>query len=164
MCQNVMIITGFVGISRNRTMMKSDEMKHEMTSFNTMGLNRNVLFQTHLLFVAIYGLMWSSFNIRWYWSVWKSLITTYPTYLVMFLNNLFSQQNVKNRVICVWGGGKVLAKLRNYSFITENGSNCFAKIPVKAVFLHRVEVMYHLHCTFSSLFYFQFVTYKKAFQ
>ena len=72
----------------------------------------------------------------------------------MFLNNLFSQQNVKNRVICVWGGGKVLAKLRNYSFITENGSNCFAKIPVKAVFLHRVEVMYHLHCTFSSLFYF----------
>ena len=58
-----MIITGFVGISRNRTMMKSDEMKHEMTSFNTMGLKRNVLFQTQLLFVAIYGLMWSSFNI-----------------------------------------------------------------------------------------------------
>ena len=32
-----------------------------MTLFHTMGPNRNVLFQTHLLFVTIYGLMWSSF-------------------------------------------------------------------------------------------------------
>ena len=32
------------------------------------GTNRNVLFQTHLLFVTIYGLMWSSFNTRWCWT------------------------------------------------------------------------------------------------
>ena len=44
--------------------MKSGEMKHEMTLIHTMGPNKNVLFQTHLLFVTIYGLMWSSFNIR----------------------------------------------------------------------------------------------------
>ena len=35
-------------------------MKHETTLFYTMGPNRNVLFQTHLLYVTIYGLMWSS--------------------------------------------------------------------------------------------------------
>ena len=35
--------------------MKSGEMKHEMTLFHTMTPNnRNVLFQTHLLFVTIY--------------------------------------------------------------------------------------------------------------
>ena len=44
--------------------MKSGEMKHEMTLFHTMGPNRNVLFQTHLIFVTIYGLVWSFFNIR----------------------------------------------------------------------------------------------------
>ena len=37
--------------------MKCGEMKHEMTLFHTMGPNRNVLFQTHLLSVTIYGLM-----------------------------------------------------------------------------------------------------------
>ena len=40
--------------------MKSSEMKHEMTLFHKMEPNRNVLFQTHLLFVTIYGLVWSS--------------------------------------------------------------------------------------------------------
>ena len=40
--------------------MKSGEMEHEMTIFHTMGLNRNVLFQTHLLFVTKYVLIWSS--------------------------------------------------------------------------------------------------------
>ena len=40
-------------------------MKHEMTLFHTMEPNRKVFFQTHLLFVTIYGPMWSSFNIRW---------------------------------------------------------------------------------------------------
>ena len=44
--------------------MKSGEMKHEMTLFHTWDPTENVLFQTHLLFVTIYGLMWSSFNIR----------------------------------------------------------------------------------------------------
>ena len=34
-------------------------MKHEMTLLYTMGPNRNVLFQTRLVFVTIYGLMWS---------------------------------------------------------------------------------------------------------
>ena len=29
-------------------------MKHEMTSFHTMELKRNVLFQTHLLFVTLH--------------------------------------------------------------------------------------------------------------
>ena len=32
--------------------MKSGESKHEMTLFHTMGPNRNVLFQTHFLFVT----------------------------------------------------------------------------------------------------------------
>ena len=41
--------------------------------------NRNVLFQTHLLFVTIYGLMWSFLNIRWCWHFWKSPITTHVT-------------------------------------------------------------------------------------
>ena len=55
----------FVSISRiYRNIMKSGEMKHEITLFHTMGPNRNALFQTHLIFVTIYGLMWSSFNIR----------------------------------------------------------------------------------------------------
>ena len=40
--------------------MKSHEMKHEMTLFHTMEPNKNVLFQLHLLFVIIYGLVWSS--------------------------------------------------------------------------------------------------------
>ena len=40
--------------------MKSGEMKYEMTLFHTVGPNRNVLFQTHLLFVTTYGLVWSS--------------------------------------------------------------------------------------------------------
>ena len=44
--------------------MKSGEMKHEMTLFHTIGPNGNVLFQTHLLLVTIYGLMQTSFNIR----------------------------------------------------------------------------------------------------
>ena len=48
--------------------MKSGEMKHEMILFHTMGHNRNFLLQTHLLFVRIYGLMWSSFNIRLHWT------------------------------------------------------------------------------------------------
>ena len=39
--------------------MKSGEMKHEMTSFHTMGSNRNVLFQIYLLFVTIYCPLWS---------------------------------------------------------------------------------------------------------
>ena len=47
-----------------RNITKRGKMKHEMTLFHKMGPNRNVLFQTHLLFVTIYGLMWSSFNIR----------------------------------------------------------------------------------------------------
>ena len=51
-------------------------MKHEMTLFHTMG---NVLSKTHLLFVTIYGLIWSHFNIRWHWSIWKSPITARPT-------------------------------------------------------------------------------------
>ena len=54
--------------------MINGEMKHEMTFFHTMGPNRNVLFQIYLLFVTIYGLMWSSFNIRG-----QSLITARPT-------------------------------------------------------------------------------------
>ena len=36
-----------------RNIMKSGEMKHEMTLFHTIGPNRNVLFQTHLLFVTM---------------------------------------------------------------------------------------------------------------
>ena len=39
---------------------ESCETKHEMTLFATMGPNGNVLFQTHLLFMTIYG----SLNIR----------------------------------------------------------------------------------------------------
>ena len=40
--------------------MKSGEMKHDMILFHIMGPNRNVLFQTHLLFVTMYGLVWNS--------------------------------------------------------------------------------------------------------
>ena len=40
--------------------MKSGEMKHDMILFPIMGTNRNVLFQTHLLFVTMYGLVWNS--------------------------------------------------------------------------------------------------------
>ena len=40
--------------------MKSVEKKHEITLFHIMGLNGNILFQTHLLFVTKYGLAWSS--------------------------------------------------------------------------------------------------------
>ena len=40
--------------------MKRVEMKHEITLFPTMEPNRNGLFQTHLLFVTIFGLMWIS--------------------------------------------------------------------------------------------------------
>ena len=39
---------------------ESCEMKHKMTLFHTMGPNGNALFQTHLLFMTIYG----SLNIR----------------------------------------------------------------------------------------------------
>ena len=35
-------------------------MKHDITLFHTMRPDRNALFQTHLLFVSISGLMWSS--------------------------------------------------------------------------------------------------------
>ena len=35
-------------------------MKHEMALFHTMGPNRNALFQIHVLFVNIHGLVWSS--------------------------------------------------------------------------------------------------------
>ena len=42
--------------------MRSGEMKHGMTLFHTMGPNRNVLFQTHILLVTIYGFIWSSFT------------------------------------------------------------------------------------------------------
>ena len=42
-----------------RIIMKSGEMKHDMTLFPTKGNNRDVFFQTHL-FVTIYDLMWSS--------------------------------------------------------------------------------------------------------
>ena len=44
----------------HRNVMTSGEMKHEMTLFHTMGPNKNVFFQTHLLFVTIYVLVWSS--------------------------------------------------------------------------------------------------------
>ena len=55
-------------------------MKCEITLFHTMGTNRNVLLQTHLPFVTIYGLVWcSSVNIRWFWSIWKFPITAHPT-------------------------------------------------------------------------------------
>ena len=37
-----------------RNIMKCGEMNNEMTLFHTMGPNRNVLLQTHLLFVTIY--------------------------------------------------------------------------------------------------------------
>ena len=50
----------------DREVIKSGEMKYEMTLPYMMGPNRNVLFQTHLLFVAIYGLIWSTFNVRWH--------------------------------------------------------------------------------------------------
>ena len=76
--------------------MKRDEMKHEMTLYGqkgkvcleqniSIGFNRNVLFQTHLLFVTIYGL-WSSFNIRWCWPVGmchllRDITFEYPVYL-----------------------------------------------------------------------------------
>ena len=40
-------------------------MKYEMTLFHTMGPNGNGSFQTHLLLMTIFGLMWSSFNIGW---------------------------------------------------------------------------------------------------
>ena len=40
--------------------MKSHEMKYEMILFYTMVPNRNALFQSYLLFVTIYGLVWSS--------------------------------------------------------------------------------------------------------
>ena len=33
----------------------------------------------HILFVTIYGLIWSYFNIRWRWSIWKSPITAHPS-------------------------------------------------------------------------------------
>ena len=56
----LLTLLAFVEISRNRNIMKTGEMKHEMTLFHTMGPNRNFLFQTQL----IYGLEWSSFNIR----------------------------------------------------------------------------------------------------
>ena len=47
-------LLAFVGISRiYRNIVKSGEMKHEMTLFHTMGPNKNVLFQIHL-FVTIY--------------------------------------------------------------------------------------------------------------
>ena len=39
--------------------MKSGEIKHEMTLFHTMEPIRNILFQRHILFVTIYGLVWS---------------------------------------------------------------------------------------------------------
>ena len=35
-------------------------MKHEIAIFHTIGPNRNVFLQTDLLFVTIYGLVWSS--------------------------------------------------------------------------------------------------------
>ena len=63
-------------------------MKHEMTLIHTMGPNKNVLFQTHLLFVTIYGLMWSSFNDTGPFD--SALLLHTLLYLVMFL--LYVQQ------------------------------------------------------------------------
>ena len=40
--------------------MKTAKMKYQMTLFHTMEPNRNVLFQIQLLFVKIYGVVWSS--------------------------------------------------------------------------------------------------------
>ena len=63
--KGIFVITSFCGhLMYIETLLKSCEMKHEMTLFHTMGPDKNVLFQTHLLFVTIYGLMWGSFNIR----------------------------------------------------------------------------------------------------
>ena len=54
-------LLAFMGISRkNIRPMKSCEMKHEIILFHTMGPSSNVLFQTHLLCVTTYGLVWSS--------------------------------------------------------------------------------------------------------
>ena len=41
----------------HRNIMKSGEVKHEITLFHTIEPNRNVLFQTPLLFVTIHGLL-----------------------------------------------------------------------------------------------------------
>ena len=53
-------LLAFVVISPIWKHYESCEMKHEMTLLHTMGQNGNVLFQTHLLFMTIYG----SLNIR----------------------------------------------------------------------------------------------------
>ena len=45
----------FVGIGCTQRNMKIGEM----TLFYTVGSTRNVLFQTYLIFVTIYGLIWS---------------------------------------------------------------------------------------------------------
>ena len=69
--------------------MKSGGVKHEMTLFHTIGPNRNVLFQTHL-FVNIYGLMWSYFNI----TVLQCVIGyTTSLYLVKNSSNLYQEIN-----------------------------------------------------------------------
>ena len=83
----------FVGVTRNwcthRNVMKSSEMKHEITLCHTMETNRNVLFQIHL-FGNVHGLLLfrqlcdpvvisETFNLRWHWSIWKPPITTHPT-------------------------------------------------------------------------------------
>ena len=58
----------------HRNSMKSGEMKHEMILFRTMGPNKNVLFQTHIIFMTIYAwshveLFTETFNIRLCWSI-----------------------------------------------------------------------------------------------
>ena len=49
------LLVAFVVISR-RNIMKSGEIKHEMTLFHTMGPNRNVLFHIYS-FVTIYNMV-----------------------------------------------------------------------------------------------------------
>ena len=55
-------ITSFCGHFTNilKKHYVSGEMKYQMTLFHTMRPNRNVLLQTHLPFVTIYGLLCSS--------------------------------------------------------------------------------------------------------
>ena len=76
----------------------NSEMKHEMTLFRTMEPNGNVLFQTHLLFVTICGLMGSSLvKLLTYDDAGpfeSPLLPCIPLYLVMNMfwdNNYYEQ-------------------------------------------------------------------------
>ena len=82
-----------------RNIMKGGEMKHEMTLFHTMEPNRNVLFQTHLFSVTIYGLFGETFNIRWCWSIWKS---PHSLHVVMNQEEEHSVLHLWTKLSSVW--------------------------------------------------------------